>query len=315
MALLHGAAELAGALGWRVAVGHVHHGWRGRDADRDLAFVAEHARRLSLPFLHRRRDARQAARELRLSPEAGARHVRYAALHEMAAEARATRIATAHHRDDALESHLIALERGAGLAALAGPREARDDGVVRPLLGVDRAAIRAFLAERGIAFRRDATNGDLSLARNRIRRRIAAWRGSPAGLDRITTLADRLDRLREERDRVESAFESEVRPAVRREENQTAIDAAVLSACAEEVRRLALERLAEPYARPGRAPMTGRERERLLALLGSGVSFRFEAGRRISFERRRGVLRVRRKEAGPVYHAADTPTPMRRSVS
>ena len=315
MALLYAAAELAPETGWRVAVGHVHHGWRGRDADRDLAFVDGHARRVGLPFLHRRRDARQEARELGLSPEAGARHARYAALLDMAAEAGASRVATAHHRDDALESHLIAAERGGGLAALAGPREAREDGVVRPLLAVGRDALRAFLAARGIAFRRDATNGNLRLARNRIRFRIAAWRRAPGGLERIRELEGRLADLREERDRVEAAFETRVLPAVRRDEAATSVDASVLSACAEDVLRLALERLAAPYARPGRAPMTGRERERLLALVGSGESFRFEAGRRIRFERRRGVLRVRRREAGPVYHAADTPTPMHRSVS
>ncbi len=316
MGLLHAAAESADELGWRLAVGHVHHGWRGLDADRDLAFVAEHARRLALPFLHRRGEARRAARDLRLSPESGARHVRYAALHEMAAEARAVRIATAHHRDDALESHLIARERDGGLAGLAGPREARGDGVVRPLLAVDRAAIREFLGARGIAFRRDATNGDLRLARNRIRRSLAAWRASPGGADRIAALEEGLDRFRRERDRVEAAFESEILPSVRREGHATSVDAALLSSCAEDVLRLALERLAEPYARPGRAPMTGRERERLLELVASGSAFRFEAGRRIRFERRRGVLRVRRRDVGPVYHAADIPTPkMRRSVS
>ncbi|MDQ5871101.1 MAG: tRNA(Ile)-lysidine synthetase, partial [Acidobacteriota bacterium] len=39
-ALLFGAAGLAAAHDWRLSVAHVHHGWRGRDADRDLAFVA-----------------------------------------------------------------------------------------------------------------------------------------------------------------------------------------------------------------------------------------------------------------------------------
>ncbi|MGH9365510.1 MAG: ATP-binding protein, partial [Thermoanaerobaculia bacterium] len=55
MALLAGAAELAPRLGWRLAVGHVHHGWRGREADRDLSFVYDFARRLALPFASRRR--------------------------------------------------------------------------------------------------------------------------------------------------------------------------------------------------------------------------------------------------------------------
>jgi tRNA(Ile)-lysidine synthetase-like protein len=315
-ALLHAAASAAAQTGWTLAVGHVHHGSRGRDADRDLSFVADHARRLGLPFLLRRRDAPGAARLLRLSPEAAARHVRYAALLEMAAAAGAARIATAHHRDDALESHLIALERRGGIASLAGPREAREDGIVRPLLSVGRDALRGFLVARGIAHRRDPTNGNLSLARNRVRRRLAAWRACPGGADRLAALEEEIAGLRNERDRIEAAFETGVRPAIHRAPDETAIDAALLAACPEELLRLAIERLAAPYARPGRAPMSGRERERLVALVASARSFRFEAGRRIRFERRRGILRVRLREAGPVYHAADILTSaMRRSVS
>ena len=95
MALLYGAAEAARETAWELSVGHVHHGWRTREADRDLDFVAGHARRLGLPFLSRHRDARLASLELGLSPEAGARHVRYAALCEMAREtgARLARLA------------------------------------------------------------------------------------------------------------------------------------------------------------------------------------------------------------------------------
>ena len=125
MALLYGAAEAAKETGWRLSVGHVHHGWRPKEGDRDLAFVAEHAKRLGLPFFSRRADARRAAKELGLSPEAGARHVRYRALAEMAAEAGAAIVATAHQHEDAVESHVLARERQGGIAALAGPRESR----------------------------------------------------------------------------------------------------------------------------------------------------------------------------------------------
>src|SRR5262249_3962490 len=86
LALLFGCVETSRRTGWRLAVGHVHHGWRGREADRDLCFVAEQARRLGLSFASRREDARGAARRLGLSPEAAARHVRYRALAEIAAE-------------------------------------------------------------------------------------------------------------------------------------------------------------------------------------------------------------------------------------
>ena len=301
MALLYGAAEVAKATGWKLAGGHVHHGWRAREADRDLAFVAGHARRLGLPSFSLRRDAAAVARELGLSPEAGARHIRYAALLEMAREAGASRIATAHQSDDVAESHVLALERGGGLASLAGPREAREDGVVRPLLGVAREDILRFLDERGIAFRRDASNGNLKLSRNRVRRRLAALRESPGGKAALRALGAEIARLGAERLELEQEFEARVRPAVRVLPDGVGVDAALLAGCPAELQRLALARLAAPFARPGRPPMTGREREKLLALLASGEDFRFEAGRRVRFERRRGTLRIGLRRPEPVY--------------
>jgi tRNA(Ile)-lysidine synthase len=306
LALLFGAVEASRGTGWRLSVGHVHHGWRRREADRDLAFVSDHARRLGLPFFARRRDARRAASELRLSPEAAARHVRYAALAEMAREAGASLVATAHQRDDAVESLLIARERRGGLPRLAGPRALRADGVVRPFLEVGRREILAFLAARGLEHRRDATNGDLALTRNRVRRGLA--RTSEEERD---ALAGRVAALARERDRLEEEYARRVAPAVRRAASADAeveVDARVLRACEDELVRLALSRLAAPFARVGRPPMTGRERERLVARLRSGEDFRDETGRRIRFELRRGRLRIRLRDvpaAEPVYDAAE----------
>jgi len=282
MALLHGAAEVAPEAGWRLSVGNVHHGWREREADRDLAFVEEHARRLGLPFTSRHRDALAATRTLGISPEAGARFVRYEALHEMASELGAAWIATAHQQDDLLESHLLAKHRRGGIASLAGPRTTREDGVVRPLLGVPRIDILAFLSERGHPFRRDATNGDLRFARNRIRRDVAAM--SPS--DR-TSLLEVVARLRAERDALDREL-ARLLPS-----DASSVDADALARMPEPILRGAIERLAAPFARPGRPPMTGREREQILRRIASGRDFRFEAGRRIRFERRGSALRVR----------------------
>src|SRR5262245_22428108 len=301
MALLYGAAELAREAGWTLAVGHVHHGWREREADRDLAFVAEHGRRLGLPSFSLRRDAAAVARELGLSPEAGARQIRYAALAEMAREAGATLIATAHQSDDALESHVLAKERRGGVAALAGPRQARDDGVVRPLLGVSREEILRFLADRGISYRRDSTNGDLRLSRNRVRRRLAELREAPGGADALRALGAEVARLGAERLELEGRYEAEVRPAVTVRPDGVSVDAGRFAGFSAELQRLALARLAAPFARPGKPPTTGRERERILERLASGEDFRFEAGRRIRFERRSGVLSIGPRGRGPGY--------------
>jgi tRNA(Ile)-lysidine synthase len=304
MALLYGASEVAKEAGWNLSIGHVHHGWREREADRDLAFVAEHGRRLGLPSFSLRRDAAAVSRELGLSPEAGARQIRYAALFEMAREAGAALVATAHQSDDAVESHLLARERRGGVASLAGPREARSDGVVRPLLGVSREEILRFLAERGIAYRRDASNGNLRLSRNRVRRRLAELRERPDGAEAVRSLGVEVARLGAERVELEGRYEAEVRPSVAVRADGVSVDAALLSRLPGELQRLALTRLATPFARPGRPPTTGRERERILALLASGKDFRFEAGRRIRFQRRRGRLTIGPR-AGPVYDSPE----------
>ena len=62
--------------------------------------------------------------------------------------------------------------RGAGTAGLAGIRPVTDDGIVRPLLEIDRAEVEQFLRERGIAWRDDSTNAAAAFARNRIRHEL-----------------------------------------------------------------------------------------------------------------------------------------------
>jgi tRNA(Ile)-lysidine synthetase-like protein len=287
MALLCAAAEFVPEMEWTLSVAHVHHGWRGRDADRDLLFVAGHARRLGLPFFSRRRDARAEAKPLGLSPEAAARRVRYEALLEISREAGASLIATAHQRDDRIETHLLAKWRRGGLASLAGPRESRADGVVRPLLSVSRREIVEYLSARGIAWRRDRTNGDLSLARNRLRRELVVKDGN------LEALVSRVERLAAQRQELDRSFEKDLRPAIAFGRNVVITAAPLLETSPADLRRKAVLECAIPFARPGRPPFTGREREQIVALLATGRDFRFEAGRRIRFRRRGDRFSVR----------------------
>jgi tRNA(Ile)-lysidine synthase TilS/MesJ len=172
---------------------------------------------------------------------------------------------------------------------------------VRPLLGVSRTEILHYLGDRGIAYRHDASNGDLGLARNRARRELAS-----ASREQLDEMARELARLVEERAQLERAYAEEIAPHVRADPQGAHIDAALLSACPAELQRLALERLAAPLARPGRPPMTGREREQILALLEGGGDFRFEAGRRIRFLRRGTALRIQARPPATVYDSAST---------
>jgi tRNA(Ile)-lysidine synthase len=170
---------------------------------------------------------------------------------------------------------------------LAGPRERREDGVVRPLLSVSRAEILAFLEARSIPWRRDASNGNLRLDRNRVRRELAGLNE-----EERRALAEEVAACRELAGRLEEELAASILPTVLVWGGRMEADARPLEAADDELRRLAIDRLAAPFARPGRAPTTGREREALVARLGSGADFRFEAGRRIRFERRGNRLRV-----------------------
>src|SRR5262249_34068328 len=147
---------------------HVNHGWRGADSDRDAAFVEAYCRSNGLPFLLRSGKTRIRGR----SREHAAREARYRALRQAAASLGAAAIATAHTPADAAETLLLALLRGSSLSGLSGIRERRDDGVVRPMLSVPREAVLAFLQARGARFRIDASNSDLTLERNWVRRKL-----------------------------------------------------------------------------------------------------------------------------------------------
>lgn len=117
-------------------------------------------------------DARHASGD---SPEDAARRARYEALHRVALREKVATLALAQHADDQVETVLLALSRGAGLAGLAGMRPAWErDGVDyrRPLIDVGAADIRTWLREQGVAWIEDPTNESEQFTRNRIRLRL-----------------------------------------------------------------------------------------------------------------------------------------------
>ena len=82
-----------------------------------------------------------------------------------------TKIATAHHRDDNVETVLLNIARGTGVQGLCGIWPAKD-GWIRPLLYLERTDIEAFLKEQHISWRTDRTNGEDAYTRNRIRHHV-----------------------------------------------------------------------------------------------------------------------------------------------
>jgi len=169
VALTNALAACAGELGIRLAVGHVDHGLRPQSGA-DATHVQGLAGRLGLPFHVRRLEALDVSG---LGLEGAAREARYAALAQLAAQAGADRVATAHTRRDQAETVLLRLARGGGAGALAGVRRSRALTVaialVRPFLGVTREATEAYCRARGLPTIEDVHNVDPRRARARLR--------------------------------------------------------------------------------------------------------------------------------------------------
>jgi tRNA(Ile)-lysidine synthase len=128
--------------------------------------------------------------------QAAARAARYAALAEWMDGESLGMLLTAHHCDDQAETLLMRLNRGSGVAGLAGVRaEGSVPGtggrlrLCRPLLGWRRSELAALVAAAGVEAALDPGNSDERFDRARIRRRLGETQWlDPAALARSAAL-------------------------------------------------------------------------------------------------------------------------------
>lgn len=167
MALLEVLWELRKSMDLSLAAVHVHHGIR-KEADADAAFCKEICIQKQIPFYCEYADVPRLARERHLTEEEAGRNVRYEIFERYRRDLDMTYIAVAHHQNDQAETMLFQLFRGSGLRGLAGIPIKRGV-VIRPLLGVTRAEIEAYLEKKGLFYVTDQTNQSNAYTRNKIR--------------------------------------------------------------------------------------------------------------------------------------------------
>lgn len=147
---------------------HVHHGIRGESADRDAQFCRDLCQKWNIPFTLLKGDAPRYSKERGLSPEEGAREMRYSLLAPFEQEGF---LATAHHGGDNAETFFMNLYRGSGSIGLSGIPERRGN-LLRPLLCFSKEEIRSFAKEEGLFYCEDETNEDCAYLRNFLRKEI-----------------------------------------------------------------------------------------------------------------------------------------------
>ncbi|MDB5253711.1 MAG: tRNA(Ile)-lysidine synthase, partial [Flaviaesturariibacter sp.] len=161
-------AHLCHRCGFRLSIAHANFGLRGAESERDAVFVSELATSLSVPLHTKRFDTKQYADERKASIQVAARELRYAWFRELVDTHRLSRIATAHHQDDNVETVLMNLAKGTGIAGLTGI-EPRAGNLVRPLLFATRAELEEFAKSAGFTWVEDSSNVDTKYTRNRFR--------------------------------------------------------------------------------------------------------------------------------------------------
>ncbi|MBI5035072.1 MAG: tRNA lysidine(34) synthetase TilS [Chloroflexi bacterium] len=195
LALLHVLCALRDELQITLHVAHLNHQLRAAASQADADFVATIAREWQLDATIESRDVIALAQAEHLSIEEAARHARYAFLAEVAQKQGASVVAVAHNRDDQVETVVMHLMRGSGLAGLRGmtPRsrvsgftvsslkpetlklETGHLALVRPLLDVTRAEIEEYVHANGLAPRQDQSNLDTTFFRNRLRHEVLPY--------------------------------------------------------------------------------------------------------------------------------------------
>jgi tRNA(Ile)-lysidine synthase len=182
MALLDLAAQV---FPGRVEAATVDHGLRPESGE-EAAMVGAYCARRSIPhsILH-------PAVPIQGSLQAEARAARYALLDGWMDARGLDWLLTAHHADDQLETLVMRLNRGSGVAGLAGVR-ARRGRILRPLLAMRKAELAANVLAAAIPHVADPSNMDIRFDRARLRWHLteAEWLDPVAAARSAAALAD-----------------------------------------------------------------------------------------------------------------------------
>ena len=219
MALLFALYLLKEKLQITLSAAHYNHGLRGEESDRDEAFVRSFCDRFEIPLYCGHGQVTPGSKGL----EAAAREARYAFFETIPGK-----IATAHTADDNAETVLMHLVRGTGLKGLGGITPVRGL-VIRPMLGITRQEVLAFLEEYHVSFVTDSSNETDEFLRNRIRHRVM-----PLLREENPRLAENLSAmalsLRQDEEALEALAGEELPPVSQLRELPAALQSRLLAA-------------------------------------------------------------------------------------
>lgn len=156
------------------AIAHVNYRLRGEESDADENFVATLAKKLNVPFYLERCNEETFSSSGENSIQAAARKIRYSFFETACHQHGYSKIATAHHKDDSIETVLLNFARGTGVKGLTGISPVKNN-LIRPMLFTTRDEIIAYANENKLQWREDSSNETDKYTRNRFRHHLLPW--------------------------------------------------------------------------------------------------------------------------------------------
>jgi tRNA(Ile)-lysidine synthase len=164
--------DLFHQTGFDFGIAHVNFKLRGVESDQDETFVKALTEKYKVPFYLRIFNTKAYSKENGISTQMAARELRYQFFDEVCAEYNYDYVATAHHKDDQIETFFINLLRGTGISGLRGilPKQ---KNIIRPLLFASRKTIEQYQQSEQLKFREDSSNKSVKYLRNKIRHNLS----------------------------------------------------------------------------------------------------------------------------------------------
>jgi len=149
-------------------IAHCNFKLRGDESDADEEFTRKLAEQVKAEFYTTTFDTKAFAKNNKISIQMAARQLRYDWFEKIRQAHEYDYIALAQHQNDTIETVLLNLVRGTGIAGLHGILPKRGT-LIRPLLFIGRDEINMIISENNLAYREDSSNTSVKYARNKIR--------------------------------------------------------------------------------------------------------------------------------------------------
>lgn len=163
--------DLFSKTDYECGIAHCNFMLRGNESDKDAALVKKLAKKYDFSFFQTNFVTINYARHMGISIEMAARELRYSWFEKIREENKYDFIATAHHKNDEIETFFINLVRGTGIRGLSGIKPISGK-LIRPILFASRDQILDYISTNKLKFREDASNNDVKFKRNKLRHKI-----------------------------------------------------------------------------------------------------------------------------------------------